>query len=76
MLYVNKVNNHQKSSLTNHLLFISNLLLLVGDEVTEVVRLLGISNNTDVITERVSLEVLLGEVLDVTLSESTLGSNG
>jgi hypothetical protein len=50
-------------------------LLVVQVEVTKLVRGLVGSNNTDVITEKLLLQELLGEVLEITLRHVDLGGH-
>ena len=64
---------HKRDSVSR--LLLSLLSLLVVDEVVEEVRSLGLSNNADVVAEEVLLKVLLGKVLDVTLSKGGTASN-
>jgi hypothetical protein len=58
-------------------LFLIFIILLGNVEVTELVSALGSSrgNDTDVVTEVVLLEVLLGKVLNVSLGEGNIGGN-
>ncbi|GMS97786.1 hypothetical protein PENTCL1PPCAC_19961, partial [Pristionchus entomophagus] len=49
------------------------ILILVDVEVSELVSVLGGGDHTEPVTEGVALEVLLGEVLEVSLGEGNLG---
>lgn len=66
-----------KISLKINCLFLILILILVGDvEVTELIGTLVRGNDTEPVTELVLLEELLGKVLEVTLGELLVGSDG
>lgn len=58
-----------------YLFLISFILLLVDVKVTELVAVLGISNDVEPVTEFVGLQVLLGQVLKVALAVAVAGGS-
>ncbi|GMT25226.1 hypothetical protein PFISCL1PPCAC_16523, partial [Pristionchus fissidentatus] len=61
-------------TVTRHLVLVVRalILILVDVEVSELISVLGRSHHTEPVTEGVALEVLLGEVLEVSLGEGDL----
>lgn len=55
--------------------YLLSLLFLGHVEVTELVRILAVSNDSEEIAELLLLEVLLGQVLEITLRHWDVGVN-